>query len=131
MPKKLVIKKADELVMCVARKDLFKDGIWSGIKSENLQKYINLISQNHKFLPRGKVETDPAWQQIIPYLVFENDSSVFVMRRKASHTESRLANMYSVGIGGHVNKSDLGSHDIMSWARREFEEEVDYKGKYK
>lgn len=131
MPKKLVIKKADELVMCVARKDLFEDGIWSGIKSENLQKYINLISKKHKFLPRGKVETDPAWQQIIPYLVFENDSSIFVMKRKASHTESRLANMYSIGIGGHVNKSDLGSRGIISWARREFEEEVDYKGKYK
>ena len=40
--------------------------------------------------------------------------------------------MYSLGIGGHINKRDLAGHGgLISWAKREFEEEIDYQGKYK
>lgn len=118
--------------MVVAREDLFRDEIWNGIKVENLQKYLNLISTKHKFLPRGEVEQDPSWKQIIPYLVFENGGRIFLMRRRADHSDLRLANLYSIGIGGHINRKDLNSRGgIMSWAKREFKEEIDYRGRYK
>ena len=64
--------------MVVKRDDLFKGGIWHGIKTENLKKYLNIISQKHYFMSRHKVENDPSWQQIIPYLVFENQGVVFI-----------------------------------------------------
>ena len=143
-------KKSKEQVMVVKRADIFADGIWHGIRSDGLQKYIRLISAKHRFLPRSQVEEDARWQQIIPYLIFENDSKIFLMRRKAGHTDRRLANMYSIGVGGHINKSDIkkslrknsgqansqrvkGGEEnrILNWARREFEEEIDYSGKYK
>jgi len=130
MSKKLPVKKKQERVMVVARNDLFKDGIWNGIKTEKLQKYLNLITTKHRFLPRNKVEDDSSWQQIIPYLVFECGSRFFLMRRKGNHTDRRLSNMYSIGIGGHINRSDLDGGSILSWARREFEEEIDYSGKF-
>lgn len=117
--------------MVVAREELFRDDIWNGIRSENLQKYINLINSKHKFMTRGEVEQDPSWKQIIPYLVFENDGKIFLMRRKADHTDLRLANNYSIGVGGHINKKDMNGSGFMTWAKREFEEEIDYKGKYK
>ena len=126
-------KKHDEKVMVVAREELFADEIWNGIKSESLQKYINLISKKHKFLPRNQVETDSSWQQIIPYLVFFGNRKIFLMRRKTNHTDKRLSNMYSIGVGGHINKGDMdgkGDKGIMSWARREFEEEICYEGAY-
>lgn len=117
--------------MVVAREDLFREDIWNGIKVENLQRYLKLISTKHKFLPRGEVEQDPTWKQIIPYLVFQNNGRVFLMRRKADHSDLRLANLYSLGIGGHINKRDLnGRGGIMSWAKREFEEEIEYAGRY-
>lgn len=131
MPKKVIRSKHEEKVMVVAREDLFRDGIWNGLRTENLQKYINLINSKHKFLPRGEVETDPRWKQIIPYLIFENDKRIFLMRRKADHTDLRLANNYSIGIGGHVNKKDINGSGFMTWAKREFEEEIDYSGKCK
>lgn len=124
-------KKSEERVMVVRREDIFRWGIWNGVRTENLKKYINLISTKHKFLPRGQVETDPAWQQIIPYLVFENSGRIFVTRRKTNHTDLRLANLYSIGVGGHLNKRDVNGRDINVWARREFEEEVWYEGKFK
>lgn len=137
MAKKPQLKKSEERVMVVARNDLFADGIWNGLKTENLKKYINLITSKHKFLPRGGVEANPSWQQIVPYLIFENAGRIFVMQRKGDHTEQRLANLISIGIGGHINKGDIGGvgdirngKDFISWAKREFEEEVDYKGKF-
>lgn len=135
MPKsaQAIHRKHEERVMVVSRADLFEGGIWNGIRSENLTKYINIINSKHKFLPRGQVEQDPSWKQVIPYMVFENEGRIFLMRRKADHTDLRLANNYSLGVGGHINKRDLngGGKGLMAWAKREFEEEVDYQGKYK
>ncbi len=135
--------KEKERVMVVARSDLFRYGIWHGLKTEGIQKYIRLINSAHKFLPRNVVEDDPRWQQIIPYLIFTNKGQLFLMRRKATHSDRRLASLYSIGIGGHINRRDTGIKSIKSskgikgnqilinWAKREFEEEVDYDGKYK
>ena len=125
----------------VKRDDLFKDGLWHGIKTEDLPKYLRIISSKHRFLSRGRVENDSDWQQIIPYLVFETGGKIFLMRRKQDHTDRRLADLYSVGIGGHINKKDLMSTtgikstksitgQINLWARREFEEEIKYDGQY-
>lgn len=131
MPTKLSPDKAAEKVMVVARADLFAAGTWHGLTCDNLPKILRIISTKHKFLPRGEVEDNPLWQQIIPYIVFEHKDRIFLMHRKADHTDRRLANNYSIGIGGHVNRSDIGGGNIISWAKREFEEEVSYKGKYK
>ena len=122
-------KEAEE-VMVVNRSDLFVGGTWHGLRTEGIDKIVDLIKSKHAFLPRGKVETDTSWQQIIPYMVFINDGCVFVMQRKGDHTEARLANNYSLGIGGHINAQDIGDSDIMAWAKREFEEETDYEGTF-
>lgn len=131
MKKKVLQSKDAEKVLVVKRADLFAGGIWQGINTRNLQKYIKIISSKREFLPRGEVETDANWQQIIPYLIVQKDGSVFLMRRKATHTDTRLANMYSIGVGGHINKKDVGTNKVMDWAKREFAEEIEYKGKYK
>ena len=150
MPKRVLSSKHTEKVFVVKRSDIFADGIWNGLKVDGLAKILKTISTNYKFLPRAQVEEDARWQQIIPYIVFENNGKIFLMKRKADHTDRRLANMYSIGVGGHINKSDVkeslrknsgqaksqrvkggNENRILQWARREFEEEVDYQGKYK
>ena len=119
------------------RSKIFAHGTWHGINSENTIKYLKLILANYTFLPRGKVENDPSWQQIIPYLILEVGGKIFLMRRKGDHTETRLSSMYSIGVGGHVNRKDIrelgklsSAAQVFSLAKREFEEEVDYKGTY-
>ena len=52
------------------------------------------------------------------------------MRRKQNHTDKRLANKYSLGVGGHINKRDVRGKNIHAWAKREFEEEIEYDGNY-
>ena len=128
--KKILTGKEAERVMVVSREDLFEGDIWNGIRAENHQKYIKIIQTKHRFLARGVVEQDPRWKQIIPYLVFENRGKFFLMKRLAAHTDRRLANLYSLGVGGHLNKRDIKTNNIDDWAKREFEEEVEYSGKY-
>lgn len=137
MPTKLSPEKAKERVMVVAREEIFKDGAWHGLKTDDVSRLVRIINSKHKFMARGEVEDDPKWQQIIPYMFFQNDGKLFLMQRNAGHTDKRLANDYSLGIGGHINRKDVKESKnqrakaILDWARREFEEEVDYKGKYK
>jgi len=76
------------------------------------------------------MESDPRYKQIIPYLVFMNNDKVFVMQRKDTASEKRLASKLSVGIGGHIRKEDLLGTTIFDWARREFNEEVVYNDKF-
>src|SRR3990167_4314201 len=137
MPKKTLATKVNERVLVVPRSKIFAHGTWHGINSENPSKYLRLILANHKFLPRGKVENDPSWQQIIPYLVLDSGGKIFLMKRKGNHTESRLSGMYSIGVGGHINREDVkgvgklsSTAQVFSLAKREFEEEVEYKGTY-
>jgi len=136
MPKKSqkkspIASKHEERVMVVSRSDIFAGGIWHGLRGENVKKCINTINSRHRFLARGEVESDPHWKQIIPYLIFENDGKIFLMKRKGDHTDKRLSNKYSIGIGGHINKRDINGQGLMGWARREFAEEIDYAGNYK
>jgi len=64
-------------------------------------------------------------------MYFQSEGRFFLMQRNAGHTDKRLASNFSLGIGGHINKKDIKTDNITSWARREFEEEADYKGKMK
>ena len=98
MPKRVLSSKHTEKVFVVKRSDIFADGIWNGLKVDGLAKILKTISTNYKFLPRAQVEEDARWQQIIPYIVFENNGKIFLMKRKADHTDRRLANMYSIGV---------------------------------
>lgn len=131
MSTKLSPDKAREKVMVVSREDIFKAGIWQGLKTDGIEKYTRLIFQNHKFMKRGDVEDNPSWQQIIPYIVFQQGDKTFLMHRKSGHTDKRLANNFSIGIGGHINESDIAGANIISWAQREFAEEVNYNSKFK
>lgn len=125
-----VAKKKDELILVVAKKDLFPKIVPEGLipcKEELLQERI----WNHRqFIWRSKAELDPTFKQIIPYLVFKFENKLFLMQRAAKASEQRLKSKLTLGIGGHINESDLATGNIMDWAIREFHEEVDYKGTF-
>ena len=121
-----------EEILVVRTKILFQNiPIWSGIKKDIFDLFVSNIQKNAAFIPRAHAETNPAYKQIIPYMIFIFDHKIFVMQRKSTASEQRLANKFSIGIGGHVRQEDIVNNDIYQWAKREFEEEVDYKGSLK
>lgn len=121
----------DENILVIARSELFaKIPAWHGINSD-ITQYQDLITQHGCFMPRCHAETNPMYKQIIPYMLFIHDKKLFVMQRKSSASEQRLASKFSIGIGGHIRHEDIANKDIINWANREFEEEVTYHGSKK
>ena len=120
--------KYNEMILVVKRTVLFQKESWTGILETNFNHYLTLIEQNQEYMPRGLAEEDFSYKQIIPYVIFRFENHYFLMQRKESSSEQRLANKYSLGIGGHMRKEDLKGSSIFSWAQREFYEEVFYKG---
>jgi len=124
----LVDEKFNEQILVVPRAQLFPHDAWHGVKAIDLSHYINVIINHQEFIARGLAEADFSYKQIIPYLIFQHDEKLFLMQRCSKASESRLANKYSLGIGGHVRKEDIQSRDLFEWAQREFHEEVSYTG---
>jgi Predicted phosphoesterase (MutT family) len=120
----------DELILVVKQKNLFQQGAWQGMHPVDYKAYAQLIQEKAEFLPRSQMESDLTYKQIIPYLVFTHENKYFLMQRRATTTEVRLKNKYSLGIGGHINQEDIQGTDIAAWARREFDEEVNFAGTY-
>lgn len=120
---------ADEKILVVKRENLFQDDEFQGFKPiTHFSDIQQRIVQHKEFLWRSEMETNLAYKQIIPYMLFKHHNSFFVMKRRDDASEKRLASKYSIGIGGHVREEDLQQIDLAGWAMREFHEEVEYDG---
>jgi predicted NUDIX family phosphoesterase len=121
--------KQDEKILVIPRAIFFAQKMFQGfLPTKDFEHYQNMVMQHQLFLWRSSVENDPSHKQIIPYLIFEYDNTFFVMQRKDTASETRLRNKYSLGIGGHIRQEDLVESSLISWAQREFQEEVSYTG---
>ena len=91
---------------------------------------MDLIKNNCQFKRRGDVETDPSFQQIIPYIVFNYKDKYFLYKYLPKAGEKRLVDTYQLGVGGHINPVDRdnGSDILEAGMMREWSEEVDFKG---
>ncbi len=83
-------------------------------------------------MDRPSAEVNPGFRQIIPYAVVLHDDHIFLMRRIKGSEEKRLHNLFSIGVGGHINPVDHGGEEpgfdiLTEGLRRELEEEVGIK----
>src|SRR5437763_15708509 len=78
-------------------------GFWP--YSEDFRR--TLLDPAHlSYRPRGEVETDPSFKQLIPYVVLRCAGELFHYTRGASGAETRLRALRSVGLGGHITRED-------------------------
>lgn len=84
----------------------------------------------YQYQPRLKVEEDPAFTQILTYVMVARHGHLLTFRRGTyNRVESFLRGSYCVGFGGHVTEADLSlfnSADLGIWdsAARELSEEL-------
>lgn len=123
-------EKYNERILVVPRTAIMDEPHWRGIKEIDPALCITLIKNNQQYHPRGLMEEDVSFKQIIPYIVFEYQDLYFLMQRSSQATEQRLADLYTLGIGGHIRQEDIQTNDLVAWAQREFEEEISYNGSY-
>src|SRR5438093_4157570 len=98
----------------VIRRNLFEQlGSFQGLNF-GTEKYLNVLLSrgNNFFFPRAQAENDPAYKQIIPYVLLAFQDRVLHYVRGKKSGEQRLIAKGSIGIGGHMNESD---ESLFAW----------------
>lgn len=125
---------AEERVLVLPAQEFHALGHFQGF-SNNLGAYLPALLENTtlSYEPRGQMENDTSFKQLIPYMVFryvdERDVvHVFQYTRGGGQGEKRLHAKRSVGIGGHISTDDAEAgaiaHVYRTGMLRELEEEI-------
>jgi predicted NUDIX family phosphoesterase len=118
-----VSDQGPELVYAVPREALFEGIVpWLGVKREGVDSLLERAKIAGAYVPRSGAETDRSLKQIIPYLVLRDGDRVFLMRRTRAGGDARLHDLYSIGVGGHLNPGDVW---VLGGLAREWREELE------
>ena len=120
------------MVLCIQRSCLPEDWVRKvSVVPMSFETFIRQCTQSgFGFRMRAEAETDPSRKQIIPYILIQthDQKKTVVYRRQGS--EKRLHDLWSVGIGGHINPIDTaGAPDnfeqiLLTGTQRELGEEL-------
>jgi len=111
----------DELVLVIPRASIMPDPGWYGVTTDGLTTFEALVAREGRYVPRGIAEHDRSLKQVIPYLVLRDGAEYFLMRRTRAGGDARLHDLYSIGVGGHLNPEDGG---LAGGLVREWHEEL-------
>jgi predicted NUDIX family phosphoesterase len=125
---------AEEKILVVPTALFRQLGYFQGF-TVDVNRYLpRLLEGDHvEYRPRGQMEDDPSFKQLIPYMLFrwtDGDGSVhlFEYLRGSGQGERRLHAKRSVGVGGHISTLDAAAghigHVYREGMRRELAEEV-------
>jgi predicted NUDIX family phosphoesterase len=121
-----------EEILVVPREQLLPEPV-HGFSRAGLQGYLERIRRYATFAPRSHVEEDASRKQIIPYLIVRWTDQLFLFQRSGRGHEARLHGLFSIGVGGHINRQDVeGASDLVeAGLRRELAEELDIVGPWR
>ena len=125
---------AEEKILVVPTSLFHKLGYFQGFTADVSRYLPHLLEGEYlDYRPRGQMEDDPNFKQLIPYALFQwTDSNgvvhLFEYERGSGQGERRLHAKRSVGVGGHISSLDASAgviHDVYrEGMRRELSEEV-------
>jgi predicted NUDIX family phosphoesterase len=99
--------KAQERVLVVPLSQFRAAGEFTGFRPFDAAFLTTLLDPRFlSYRPRGEVETDPSYKQLIPYVVLRCRGAIFHYRRGQTGAEARLRALRSIGIGGHIGPED-------------------------
>ncbi len=125
---------SEERVLVLPTSEFHALGHFQGF-SKDIDTYLPAIleSDNLSYRPRGEMEQDPSFKQLIPYVLFRYVDStgtarLFQYKRGGGQGEQRLHAKRSVGVGGHISTLDAQAgtaHEVYrEGMQRELDEEV-------
>ena len=96
-----------EQVLVVERKIVEKIGLFNGLMFD-VDRYLReiFVQGVPSFINRAQVEKDPAYKQLIPYVIMSYGGKYLSYVRGKRAGETRLVGNRSIGIGGHINPVD-------------------------
>jgi len=97
----------EEQVLVVERKVLEHVGMFQGLIFD-VDSYLHklFVPGVPRFMLRSQAEKDPAYKQLIPYVIMTCDGKYLSYVRGRRAGETRLVGHRSIGIGGHINPAD-------------------------
>ena len=112
-----------ELVYAVPRDVLFAGTEpWLGVRMHDVADLLERAQSAGSFVDRAAAEVDVSIKQIIPYLVLRDGDRIFLMKRTRAGGDVRLHDLFTVGIGGHLNPGD---RTPLGGLEREWREEIE------
>ncbi len=127
-----------EQVLVVERKVLEQVRMFHGLAFD-VERYLSKLFAPGilGFMPRSQAEENPAYKQLIPYVIMSCNGRFLTYVRGKRAGETRLLNLRSIGIGGHINPGDdmpLFNADFyetyLTAVEREVAEEVSVETKH-
>lgn len=110
---------SDERVLCVP-----SDWVdYCLILGDTNEYKLTKMLEPKQYIPRSQCETDPSYQQLIPYIVVRCNGLILAYQRAG--TETRLDGLWSIGVGGHIEHTDEG---WLGGLVREIREETGFGG---
>lgn len=128
----------EEQILVIPESVIDAIGRFEGFEAD-VDRFLGPILQSDQlsFQPRGPMETDPSFKQLIPYVLLEwtDENGVvnlFTYTRGGGSGESRLHAKRSVGIGGHISQEDAadGADPYTTGMQRELTEEIKLESGY-
>ncbi|MDM4017065.1 phosphoesterase [Roseiconus lacunae] len=128
----------EEHVLVIPASVIDSIGAFEGFEAD-AERYLDqiLCSEQLAYRPRGAMEVDPSFKQLIPYVVLQHtddsgQTSVFTYTRGGGGGEKRLHAKRSIGIGGHISREDAGEGQEAydSGMQRELDEEICLESDY-
>ena len=123
MEKVLSVKRQDFPSKWVNKKSI--------VKIDESVFYNTCSNLNFDFKDRETIEKNPEYKQIIPYIIILTKNLEYIAVYKRKGSEERLHDLWSIGIGGHINPVDADKNsaslkDIISAGmQRELDEELE------
>ncbi len=124
-----------ERVLCIKRALLPHS--WTQPKSIvplELEDFIkDCSSAGFEFIHRPDAEKDAAYKQVIPYIVLQTKNSEKTAIYNRQGSEKRLHDLWSLGIGGHINPIDQKTQQdsfrkiLITGLERELSEELEHR----
>lgn len=102
------MSKEDEQVWVFPACMLEEGNIGNGVTClvKDWTYFVKEVLNTCRFMRRGDVEDEPTLQQVIPYVVCRNGKQILLYNRGVKGGEKRLADKWSIGVGGHINPVD-------------------------
>jgi len=104
-------QKENELILVTKASTFSEIGSFQGF-TNNVEPYMRSFFDQDQvfFTKRGPAEENPDLKQIIPYCIIKQNEKLLFYRRGSSGGEKRLQDLWSCGIGGHINPIDFESN---------------------
>jgi len=120
-----------EQVLCIPRKRLPENWVQRrSVVPMSLDDFVRqCTSSGFCFIDRAQAEQDPTQKQVIPYILLQTRDLELTAIYCRKGSEKRLHDLWSAGIGGHINPEDREPQTdfkgiVLAGMERELDEEL-------